>query len=128
MNNKDIIYKFNSSKKESERLLLLPAVLSVIIFTKKFYENNPDLKNFTTDILNIEYREYLFKSRTALYARIIKDFYVNDTDLSVIIKKIAALTVTDKPKTTKKDSRQKSNSQQKIINEWRQVINPKDDN
>ncbi|EAD0740651.1 hypothetical protein NY11_14980, partial [Listeria monocytogenes] len=48
-----------------EGIFMVPGVLSKIIFTKEYYENNPDLKEFTKNILSQDYRDYLFKNRNA---------------------------------------------------------------
>ena len=73
MNHQKILLQFKNEKKHDRKLALLPAVLSVIIFSKIFYNKNDDLELFTKDMLKAEYRPYLFKSRTLLYSRIIKD-------------------------------------------------------
>lgn len=118
-------------------LELAPGVIADIIFTKNYYNRNKDLKEFTLKVLNKDYKDYLYKSRTLLYARIVKDLYrEEDTDLLLeslyniqnFISNEKDVNIEDvKQSTNIKVSHKKSNHQ-KVINEWRSIINPKGSN
>lgn len=59
-----------------ESILASTAPLAEIILTKKFYSGrNIELKDFTTNYLNENYRDYLFDGRPMLYARVVKDIF-----------------------------------------------------
>ncbi|MFT8425694.1 MAG: hypothetical protein ABF630_09555 [Liquorilactobacillus sp.] len=117
----DVINKY-LSQQASNKTNLLPSVLAIIIFTKEFYDHNDKIKQFTKVYLKTEYKNYLFASRTSLYARIIKDFYINTSKID-FFKISIDLFLKDKIHIA--HSKTKS-SQKKIIEEWRNVINPND--
>ncbi|EUJ26924.1 hypothetical protein MFLO_13670 [Listeria floridensis FSL S10-1187] len=72
-----------------EGLFIISGVLSIIIFTKEYYANNTDLKEFTKNILFQEYKDYLFKNRNALYARVLRDILkTNDEKQLILINSI----------------------------------------
>lgn len=121
----------------NNQVLSIPAILSIIIFTKEYYSHNDDLRSFTKNVLGTNYKDYLFKSRTLLYSRIIKDFYINNQDITSLVKKINGFLnkkseksinqVKEKNHQTKRTSSPKKNdSQQDIIRKWRDVINSHD--
>ncbi|AYM03104.1 hypothetical protein LBR04_22370 [Levilactobacillus brevis] len=120
MNHQKILLQFKNEKKHDRKLALLPAVLSVIIFSKIFYNKNDDLELFTKDMLKAEYRPYLFKSRTLLYSRIIKDYFINDDGTKLVDAIEKSISVdSSSPITVKKNS-----SQNSVISQWRKVIDP----
>ena len=122
MTNKNI--DFYTKQDADNKIYSTPAILSIIIFTKEFYSSNNELHNFTEKYLNKSYKDYLFKSRTLLYSRIIKDFYINSNDTNFLIKAIDSL-LSEKNNKKKGDRKKKNNkkdSQINIINKWRRVI------
>lgn len=78
-----------------EKRYIFIGTLTEMIFDKKLFPKNKDLHEYIyiyEKILGIEpYRDYLYKSRTTLAARIVKDlfFYKNEEliDTSEILKK-----------------------------------------
>lgn len=55
----------------------IPLVLSLLILDKDNVSKNSDLKPFANKIGNTQYRDYLFQSRTSLFARLVKDVFIN---------------------------------------------------
>ena len=123
-NKDDTIEKFNVAS-DAEKNLLLPAVLATIVFTKKYFKANKELKKFTSDTLNINYKNYLFLSRTALYARIVKDFYL-DIEKQKFLKTQLITFVEEKSTIVNNNHQKKKTSQNYVISAWRKVINPND--
>lgn len=129
--------KFKVNENNLDRILIiLPGILAEIVLTKNFFSKNPDLRPFTEDILLASYRDYLFGSRTQLYARIIKDlFEAMKKDQAKLIQQTNNLRQyiesyienpqttnvkdTDKNGTTKKD---RKSTNVDMIDEWRKII------
>lgn len=58
----------------------IPLVLSIVILDKSIISKNAELKPFANMIGDTVYREYLFHSRTALFARLVKDVFITTDD------------------------------------------------
>lgn len=123
-----------SIKEISTQKLMLPAIFAELIFTKNIYFKNDDLRKLTKDILNLEYKDYLFKSRTLLFSRVIKDKYINSSDEEIfkslisiqdLIKK-QEFNYTASKKVLTPSKNKKTSSQQQVISEWRKVIKSDD--
>lgn len=73
--------KFATTEAKRENVLPLvnqiPLVLANIILDKSLIKKNIDLKPISLEISGNVYRDYLFQSRTALFARMTKDVYIN---------------------------------------------------
>ena len=121
----DTIEKFNAAS-DVEKNSLLPAVLAIIVFTKKYYKSNKELKKFTSNVLNINYKNYLFLSRTALYARIVKDFYIDIEKQDFLKTQIVTFVGKKSTNTNNNRYKKKRTSQNDVIAAWRKVINPDD--
>jgi hypothetical protein len=117
---------------------LLYGILAEVIFERGYFSKNSDIKTFTSDILQEDYKEYLFASRTSLYARIVKDMklnIINDTDkflqkannVKVFLKEHGEEAIRTNPTNegshTSK-SKKKNTSKNDAIDEWRKIINP----
>lgn len=115
------IEKFKSlsiGKNDDEASMIFPSILATIILTKELYKNNVDIHQFTLDVLGLEYKDYLFSSRTLLYSRVVKDTYLNKNS-ALFIQKTQDFLKKNKNEQKKKG---KIKSQNDIINEWRKVI------
>lgn len=115
----------------NEGLFMVPGVLSIIIFTKEYYESNPDLKDFTKNVLFQEYRDYLFKNRNALYARVLRDILkAEDEKKLIFINNILDFT-NNFSKENENDLKKMKNKdlkkdQKSDIKSWSNIINPKE--
>lgn len=84
---KNTINFFASKKIEfSEIKADLYALLIIIIFNKSFFLSNSDLKIFVCDVLGFKYSDYIYKSRTLLCSKIMKDIYEMDYDKLINIE------------------------------------------
>lgn len=88
MNNIDYIRFLNSSKFTlKEKKLFFVGILSTTIFNKHLFTSNIKIKKYITlyeDILDIPpYKDYLYRSRTLLNSRIIKDFLKLEDTISI---------------------------------------------
>lgn len=130
MIDKNLINKFNTLS-QFEKKDLLPAVLSEIVFSKIFYSNNKELKNFTKNILKVEYKDYLFHSRTNLYARIVRDFYFKQEDCDFLVQQISSFLKSYMNETNNKSKREnlkqnkRKSTQKDVLEGWRKIINDK---
>ncbi|MFL1674439.1 hypothetical protein [Paenibacillus dendritiformis] len=120
-----------------EKMLFLSiAVLSEVILDKKYFANNKDLKFFTNEVLEQDYKEYLFDSRPALYARIIRDLRTSKAKDLGNFKKIEEMiqefiasypkvedrTSVDNNENSKRLTSKKTKTNPKVISDWRSVI------
>ena len=109
-----------------------PYILSQVILNHDFIHKNEDLKPFVHNMSNYEYRDYLFKSRTILFARLVKDLYIlgqTDSDKSKITnmmhlqKAIRNVKDIDEPESKKIQDKGKNNTNKiSDIAKWRQII------
>ncbi|EAD0080786.1 hypothetical protein Y136_14990 [Listeria monocytogenes] len=114
-----------------EGIFMVPGVLSKIIFTKEYYENNPDLKEFTKNILSQDYRDYLFKNRNALYARVLRDILKADDEkqlilINNILEFINNFSEEKKSSPKKIKNKDLKKEQKSDIKSWSNIINPKE--
>lgn len=112
-------YQLQSNRNKSD---LLPAVLAIIIFTKEFFKSNKELRKFTKGWLRVEYKEYLFRSRTLLYSRVIKDFFLNENQKKFLRVQIDNFFDELAPEQTTRNKK----AGQDIIEKWTKIINPDD--
>ena len=80
-----------NSKKYSfnEKKLLFVGIVSNTIYDKSLFQNNKLLNEYVTlfeTILSLDepYKEYLYKSRTLLASRIVKDILKNEDDKDLL--------------------------------------------
>jgi hypothetical protein len=133
----------NTQIKESnpgEVSFLLYGILADLIFEREYFTKNRDIEKFTTDILQEHYKEYLFASRTSLYARIVKDIKLNiNNDKEKFIKKATNIKgyLREQEKIDKENDdittiglsestlKRKTSGKSDPIDEWRKIINSK---
>ncbi|MGG1644311.1 hypothetical protein ACIFQM_24240 [Paenibacillus sp. NRS-1782] len=130
-------------KTNIEKLLFLSIpLLSEIILEKKYFSHNKDLKHFTNEILTQDYKDYLFDSRPALYARLIKDLRnskLEDLDYFIKLEKtiqgfmiahpelnVGITSDDDDLKSVTKKTKSKNKTNPKVISDWRSVIESKE--
>lgn len=125
-NHKKIVSVYSNATTDA-KINLLPTIIGYIVFEKEFYKSNDDLREFTGKYLGLNFKDYVFRSRTLLYSRIVKECYFkNDalnnlsTKIDIFLKDKSNSHFDHKKKTT-------SPSQIDIINGWRKVIDSNDD-
>ncbi|MDT2760387.1 hypothetical protein [Enterococcus xiangfangensis] len=108
--------------------------LADIILTKNYYRSNIELKEFTANYLQEDYKEYLFSARPALYAKVVRDIFVaaeKDNDKFILkikgIRKFLSLAETDSNSDSalNKKNQTKSSSNSSTLRAWSKIINPK---
>lgn len=138
-NYEDFISQNINEANLDKSILACTAPLAEIILTKKFYSGrNSELKDFTINYLDENYRDYLFDGRPMLYARIVKDIFKNSKKdeeefTKNKIKKLKNIQkfLKDKAKDNGINSEIYSNSLTKkakdnSIDGWRKIINSRE--
>ena len=130
---KKFIYKEVSIGNIDDLIFECTGPLAKIILTKEFYSGrNIELKDFTKDYLNEDYREYLFQGRPMLYARVVKDLFSNaksddKSDKNKSIEKVRNIQrfLSENRIISKTEDLPKQKIKQDPIDGWRSIINPK---
>lgn len=76
--------------KQTKQINLLKELIglnTLTLFSKDLFPNNSDIKPFIKDIYNLEFKGYLFKSRTLLVARVNK-YIVNKLSENEVAEKL----------------------------------------
>ncbi|MDV2581406.1 hypothetical protein [Alkalibacillus haloalkaliphilus] len=59
---------------------------TLVLFSKDIFKNNSDIKPFIKSVYGLEFRDYLYKSRTLLVARVNKHIYQSVPEKEIPIK------------------------------------------
>ncbi|WP_373180573.1 hypothetical protein [Enterococcus durans] len=86
MKNDLILYR-NELKNRNLPKYKLMGICSDLILSKDIFKNNKDLKPFIIEVFNIEFREYVFLSRSTLSARVSRVIYDSEEKIYVIYRK-----------------------------------------
>lgn len=126
--------KIDLNKKNINKLFNIASViLSEIIFNTKYFKPNINLKYLTSEILLLNYNDYLFDARPYLYGRIIRDLrdlkskspedFINVSKnlQNYILKLSKNAEIVEKENKENKDNK-KSTPNKKIIDDWRSII------
>lgn len=77
----------NELKNNKIPLYKIVGILSVLLLSKDIFPHNEMIKGFLMEILGLSYKEYVFRSRTLLCARVTRDLInekvVNDYKLKL---------------------------------------------
>lgn len=73
---KDFILSFNGVKESQLQLVWL---IPPLIFSRKLLKNQSATKKFTTEILGLTYKDYVYKSRPLLVGKLQKDILSMDS-------------------------------------------------
>lgn len=128
--------KLNINNKNIDDLLFLSiALLSKIILEKKIYTKNEYLKDFTRNVYEQEYGQYLYDARPQLYSRLIKDLikYKNEDiskfldiqgNLNKYLKELSTEQIEENfgEQRNNKDKRPPKSSNKEVIDDWRSII------
>ena len=70
------IYEYRSSLRNKEiSLFLILGIVSEIILSKKIFKKNKDISLFLKNIFELEFKEYVMKSRTMIMSKTLKKIY-----------------------------------------------------
>lgn len=106
---KSSLSKLNGSMNEDLIRLELYSIVTDVFLSREYFNRNSDIVAFIKAI-NYEYADYLFKSRTLLLARILRDINkAEKKDLLLIMRSLQYLLFTDiEPDTKTKDRKTKN--------------------
>ncbi|MEA0552924.1 hypothetical protein U1P98_04270 [Lysinibacillus irui] len=79
---KDFLLAF-ADQKESQ--LNINWIIPTLIFSRKLFKNQNETKKFTKEVLGIEYKDYVYRSRAMLTGKILKDIMKMDSPTSLTV-------------------------------------------
>lgn len=74
MNDELTIFR-NALKNKYIPKYILCGIMSSMILSKSIFNHNDDIPEFLKEIINVEYKEYVIKSRTLIMARSTREIY-----------------------------------------------------
>ena len=80
MHNNLLIYR-NELKNKIVSNYKMIGIISELILSKVIFKRNADIKSFLSEILFIECKDYIMKSRTMIVAYTIKKIVYNETNI-----------------------------------------------
>lgn len=79
---KNLVLYRNELKNKTIPKYKLIGIVTELIYSKKIFKRNKDIKTFVNDIFDIELKDYILKSRTMIVAKISKEIvYSENTNL-----------------------------------------------
>ncbi|MFR8990612.1 MAG: hypothetical protein ACLVH9_05530 [Fusobacterium sp.] len=79
MYNNLILYR-NELKNKSIYKYKIAGIVSELLFSKKIFSKNSDIKLFLKEVFELEFKEYVMKSRTLIVSHIIKLIYISEEE------------------------------------------------
>jgi hypothetical protein len=104
--------------------------VSQVVLSKQFFKNNSDITPFLKEVFDIEFLEYVMKSRTLILSRLLRviDSY-EEKKLNEVIKKyktyinhLSTSTNPEKTKVVQNNTYKKSDDFGDTLSRWRKVI------
>ena len=80
MNRQLILYR-NELKNSKIQTYKLIGIVSELVLSKEIFKNNIDIEDFIVNVFNLRFKDYLYKSRTLLVARLTREILNNDNQL-----------------------------------------------
>ena len=77
MYNNLLLYR-NELKIKSIPKYKFVGIVAELLYSRKIFSHNPDIISFLKEVFAIEYRDYVFKSRTLIVAKTCR--YIEETD------------------------------------------------
>lgn len=77
---KELILFRNELKNKSIPKYKIIGIVSELLLSKQVFLKNSDIEDFLKDIFGLEFKAYLFKSRTLLIARVTKEIISMEKD------------------------------------------------
>ena len=77
MNKKLILYR-NELKNSKIQTYKLVGIVCELVLSKEIFKNNTDIEDFIIGVFNLKFKDYLYKSRTLLVARLTREILKND--------------------------------------------------
>lgn len=79
MYNNLILYR-NELKNKSIYKYKITGIVSELLFSKKIFPKNNDIKLFLKEVFELEFKEYVMKSRTLIVSHLIKLIYISEEE------------------------------------------------
>ena len=74
-----ILYR-NELKNKSIHKYKIIGMVSELLLSKKVFSNNQAIQEFLSDVFSLEFKEYVFRSRTLIVARVTREILKIDDD------------------------------------------------
>jgi hypothetical protein len=108
---------------------MIPSILAKIILDKTLVHPNIELRPFANKIGHDEYKDYLFGSRTALFARLTKDAYITPSitvsDIKELQNIVSEMLLWNKKSDTPQDAeptKEKPSKSDSPLKQWKRII------
>lgn len=77
---KDLILFRNELKNKTVPKYKLIGIVSQLLLSRKIFPANIDIEKFLEDIFQLEFKTYLFRSRTLIVARVTREILSSEND------------------------------------------------
>lgn len=77
--NKQLILYRNELKNTKIQTYKLVGIVCEIVLSKEIFKNNSEIEEFIVNVFNLKFKNYLYKSRTLLVARLTREILKNDS-------------------------------------------------
>lgn len=81
----DIMFKLNKKSLDKSDFI---GIICSILYSKDIFPKNKDIVPFLREVFSVSYLEYVINSRTLIVARVSKNIYKSDDDISFLRKKV----------------------------------------
>ncbi|QNK86479.1 hypothetical protein H7992_14555 [Sporosarcina sp. resist] len=106
-------------KNIEDKKIILYGIITDIIFSSSLIKKNSDFQNFTQDFFGVQFKGYVYKSRTLLLARCLRLIEKYDLEkVNVLIDKLLLVFNIHPPKNSKNNSKNLD-----VLLAWKKVIN-----
>lgn len=107
MYNELILFR-NELKNKSVPKYKIIGIVSELLLSRQVFPRNKDIQEFLKEVFSLEFKEYLFKSRTLVVARVTREILIMERDTTYKMKlyKFVQQKVDDLKATDKKEKNQ----------------------
>ncbi|MFD0768886.1 hypothetical protein ACFQZ1_08160 [Bacillus sp. CGMCC 1.60114] len=100
-------------------------ILPPLLYSKKTLKNRKDVENFVVNVLDMKLSNYVFKSRSILVGRVLRNIHKMDLETSVKLRNNLIYFFREKVDNTEKNL-EKSNSNDAFFSDWAQILEKKE--
>lgn len=112
------------SKDITEKRILLNGIISELLLAKTYAERNSELPLVTEKLLKTQFKEYVYKSRTLVISRTIREIEsLSVKEIHETFDNIIELTIDAEENEGYSKKKSRHNSVLESINKWKKVIN-----
>ena len=77
---KELVLFRNELKNKQVYKYKLIGITSELLFSKDIFPKNSDISSFLADVFNLEFKNYIMKSRTMIVAKVSKEIATSEDD------------------------------------------------